>query len=485
MADGSPSPLPLAERMRRRMGGDVDVPTATRSGDVVAPAASSSSATKAGAAAASASSAASSALAALLAELFERASTAAAIEFLTSAACSRAQRRQMAELACLEEAWRDCDQSIPGNVSDLASALCSELYEPFWFYRSNLLGGEKSEQPRSLFCRGSATAPLSQRNKDKYWMASSRSHKYAWLETGGAATFDAVVHFVQAGSGTGVHIGDGRVLTCAHVIDCRDDDHMDEGDIPDRHGRKKVLMFASGRTFIAECAAVQETSDGIKDVAMVVLGAEVDVSSLPTSHGEQATGKSSLGQERQALATDTSATGTVEAALPVAAVAETPVALGEKLFCVGNPSNVDLESLAQGSIEFEPATWHASVGKCEGYIDPTVQAARDAQQARGRAPTRGELKSILEAPPVDATEGTYMQHSCWTYWGHSGAPLFNEEGQVTGLHCSWDDRTGARHGQKLQYLLDAMASAGEAAAPNASNRTKGVRTSKVKRRRKA
>jgi hypothetical protein len=469
------------------MGGEVDVPTAMKSSDVAAPAApaSSSGATKAGAAAASAGSVASSALAALLAKLFERDSAAAAIEFLTSVACSRAQRRQLAELACLEEAWRDCDQSIPGNVSDLASALCSELYEPFWFYRSSLLGGESSEQPRSLFCGGSATPPLTQGAKNKYWTASSRSRKYAWLEGRGAATFDAVVHFVQAGSGTGVHIGDGRVLTCAHVIDCRDDDRLDEGDVPDRHGRKKVLMFPSGRTFIAECAAVQETSDGTKDVAMVVLGAEVDVTSLPTSHGEQPTGKSGLGPKRQAPAMDTSATGTVETALPAAAIAGTPVALGEKLFCVGNPSNVDLESLVEGSIEFEPATWHASVGKCEGYMDPAVQAARDAQQARGRAPTRGELKSVLDAPPVDATEGTYMQHSCWTYWGHSGAPLFNDEGRVAGLHCSWDDRTGARHGQKLQYLLDAIASAGEAAAPKASNRTKGGRTSKVKRQRKA
>lgn len=79
----------------------------------------------------------------------------------------------------------------------------------------------------------------------------------------GPATFDAVVHFVQAGSGTGVHVGDGLVLTCAHVVDARDDDGEDEGaKVTRRIGRRKVLMFASGRTFIAECAAAAETTDG-------------------------------------------------------------------------------------------------------------------------------------------------------------------------------------------------------------------------------
>ena len=45
---------------------------------------------------------------------------------------------------------------------------------------------------------------------------------------------------------------------------------------------------------------------------------------------------------------------------------------------------VDLESIVAGSIEFEPPTWHASVGACMGYLDPAVHAI----QARGRPPTR-------------------------------------------------------------------------------------------------
>eukprot|EP01043_Picozoa_sp_COSAG02_P005617 COSAG02_NODE_153_length_33128_cov_10.471253_12_plen_482_part_00 len=461
----------------------------------------------------SAGSAANAALAELLAKIFEQESSAAAAKFLASRSCSRGQRRQLAELACLEQAWRECDQTIPGNVQDLAATLVTELYEPFWFYRSTLLGAVSDEQPRSLFGRRLATPPLRQGKRDRYWMARSGTVRNTWLpglpsceeQDAGAsidATFDAVVHFVQAGSGTGVHIGGGRVLTCAHVVDCRDDDNMDEDDVPVRLRRNKLLMFASGRTFIAECAAVLETTDGVKDVALVALGAEVDVSSLPTSHGEAMPGGGTAASGASAASwrgrrTKSKGKGGEDAAmvttgavvgepLPAAAVAQTAATLGERLFCVGNPSNVDLESLAAtGSIEFEPPTWHASVGMCEGYLDPSVQAAAAAQQARGRAPTRGELKSILDASPVGATEGTYMHHSCWTYWGHSGAPLFDEEGRVTGLHCAWDDRTGARHGQKLQHLLDTIASAGEPALEQTAARIKVEGKAGKKRRRKA
>ena len=40
-----------------------------------------------------------------------------------------------------------------------------------------------------------------------------------------------------------------------------------------------------------------------------------------------------------------------------------------------------------------------------------------------------------------------LLHSCWTYWGHSGAPLFDRDGRIVGLHNSWDaDNDGQRHG---------------------------------------
>lgn len=86
-----------------------------------------------------------------------------------------------------------------------------------------------------------------------------------------------------------------------------------------------------------------------------------------------------------------------------------------------------------------------------------------------------------------ADDGGYLRHSCWTYWGHSGAPLFDAAGRVCGLHCAWDDRTGMRHGQKLPHLLGAMrAAAGPAsvAAPSLPAKKEAKAKATKARRRK-
>ncbi|KAJ7832942.1 AT hook domain-containing protein family protein [Mycena olivaceomarginata] len=49
--------------------------------------------------------------------------------------------------------------------------------------------------------------------------------------------------------------------------------------------------------------------------------------------------------------------------------------------------------------------------------------------------------------PHDNAEIGTLMHDAWTYWGHSGAPLIHAaEGSLVGLHSSWDDETGMRHG---------------------------------------
>ncbi|KJE98087.1 hypothetical protein CAOG_08113 [Capsaspora owczarzaki ATCC 30864] len=48
-------------------------------------------------------------------------------------------------------------------------------------------------------------------------------------------------------------------------------------------------------------------------------------------------------------------------------------------------------------------------------------------------------------------------HSCWTYWGHSGAPIVNEDGLIVGMHSSWDDKTN-RHGIPLEAIRAFMKS---------------------------
>jgi len=36
-------------------------------------------------------------------------------------------------------------------------------------------------------------------------------------------------------------------------------------------------------------------------------------------------------------------------------------------------------------------------------------------------------------------------HSCGSYWGSSGSPLYTKTGQVMGIHESWDDETCKRY----------------------------------------
>ena len=76
-----------------------------------------------------------------------------------------------------------------------------------------------------------------------------------------------------------------------------------------------------------------------------------------------------------------------------------------------------------------------------------------------------------EAVAVGADEGVSHIHSCWTYWGHSGAPLFDQRGSVCGLHSSWDDKNGARHAQKLATLHSALS---RVAAPKEAPKAKVV-----------
>ena len=180
----------------------------------------------------------------MLVELFAKDSATSAATFLASKAVSKAQRKELAQLAGMESAWIECDQAIAGNVADMAESLVTELYEPFWFYRASLRleAGEVCRQlsnaqetqslashaqddqaPRYLFEKHLATRRLDRNKRSGWWTAANGVKKHPWLPEA-CGSFDAVVHFVQAGSGTGVHIGGGRVLTCAHVVATRDDE---------------------------------------------------------------------------------------------------------------------------------------------------------------------------------------------------------------------------------------------------------------------
>ena len=99
-------------------------------------------------------------------------------------------------------------------------------------------------------------------------------------------------------------------------------------------------------------------------------------------------------------------------------VAQGRVDGGTRVLCVGNPSEFDLERGGGRRIHFKPPVFHCSAGRVVG---PT--AADRAGRGLGGA-----------------------QHSCWTYWGHSGSALVDRDGRICCVHSSWDDETGTRHG---------------------------------------
>jgi len=87
------------------------------------------------------------------------------------------------------------------------------------------------------------------------------------------------------------------------------------------------------------------------------------------------------------------------------------------IVCVGQPGQDDLESDEDQKTGYDII--FTSSGSIRGYL-------------------RGDLN--------DNSEIGKLKHNAWTYWGHSGAPLFDTRGNLVGLHSSWNDRTGMRHG---------------------------------------
>ena len=95
------------------------------------------------------------------------------------------------------------------------------------------------------------------------------------------------------------------------------------------------------------------------------------------------------------------------------------------LTCVGTPSAFDI--LTNAPLCFYPAHFHVSQGHCLGYM---ILRRNKHQSALGLG---------------------RMRHTCWTYWGHSGSPLFNKRGEVCAIHNAHD------RGMGYAIALDALA----------------------------
>ena len=194
----------------------------------------------------------------------------------------------------------------------------------------------------------------------------------------------------EAGSAVCVHPG-GWILTCAHCI----------GESPAewRSNRLKWLLTTSGVAVRARC----EAWDPKRDLALLrVVAVELEAECGPAS----------------------------SAAVPIFSfVSLSPIVptLGAALLCIGQPGSEDLETNSSTPVASGYDLVHVSTGSWRGLVPGT--------------------------DPHDCEEIGSGRHDCWTYWGHSGAPLLRkEDGSLVGLHSSWDDQTAMRHGVPLEPL---------------------------------
>ncbi|KAJ1413577.1 trypsin-like cysteine/serine peptidase domain-containing protein [Ochromonadaceae sp. CCMP2298] len=165
-------------------------------------------------------------------------------------------------------------------------------------------------------------------------------------------------------------------------------------------GIQKFVVFMSGRIVLTESIAVDEKAD----LALLKVV------------GEYRTGNEMMDYEVAGFAP-----------FPSVPIGES-LTLGETLVCYGQPGCDDLES---------------KTAQKTGY-DVFVRSI-------------GLYENCLEGGIDDNTEIGKLQHGCWTYWGHSGAPLLNVECQVVGLHSSWDDEEETRHGVHLSAIQNFLA----------------------------
>lgn len=105
--------------------------------------------------------------------------------------------------------------------------------------------------------------------------------------------------------------------------------------------------------------------------------------------------------------------------LPTAKLAPRAPRVGDDVVVIGMPGTRTPSGEATGY-----GRWHVSVGEIRGFVGDPL-----GDQSLGRT-----------------------KHDAWTYWGHSGSPLFNRDGDIVALHNSWDSKTAMRHAVTWQAL---------------------------------
>jgi S1-C subfamily serine protease len=123
--------------------------------------------------------------------------------------------------------------------------------------------------------------------------------------------------------------------------------------------------------------------------------------------------------------------------LPFAMLGDEAPEVGAVVVCIGQPATLTPKG---EPTDYEP--FDVSVGEIRGIIGE----ATGNQRPLGRA-----------------------MHDAWTYWGHSGAPLFNQQGRIVAMHNSWDPRDAMRHAVTYEAIRQFLEMQGIVEPEEASN----------------
>ena len=215
-----------------------------------------------------------------------------------------------------------------------------------------------------------------------------------------AAAASATLVFAQHEAGTAVCIAtSGLVLTCAHCV----------AESPEEYAAAKQtwLVFSSGQVVRAKCVAWDQK----RDLALL----RITAADRLADYAEASPMKYPFAD--------------IASQIPLYAPGNKQTT---RLICIGHPGSEDLEAADSSQpVLTDYDVLHVSRGYYHG-----LASDQDVQ---------------------DNSEIGALQHDCWTYWGHSGAPLIDaKSGEVVGLHSSWDDETGMRRGVAWEALHDFM-----------------------------
>lgn len=352
-----------------------------------------------------------------------------------------AELRAVAKRAGLHPSWH------AAKKSDLARELVSKRREHAAFVRAveshgfSAAARRGAEEIKGAFKKGAKGRTV---GKERGFGGDSDSSQTLLRRA-----MRACVHIVPSGSGVRCGPRGSYVLTCAHCVawdgegddwgeesyyDPACDDEVDGtgngnggsryavGSTTQREGRMVTIVDARGVHAGAVCVYHCDKLD------LALLRIVDERGRLEPKMAVGAGCFEWVGSERKFV-------GVAREPRPELARANT------RVVCIGNPFDVDLEC-PEGEtprpMGFTP--FWVSAGVLQGRLLTWKESA--AKENLGR-----------------------QRHSCWTYWGHSGAPLlrpvFHDDPdgdensmqvEVVGIHNSWDDTNGQRHAVSLEDI---------------------------------